>query len=115
VNPFEMVVIVVGIACGTAVVGQVVDAFKAYLVTRAKRGSLDPAVHETLKAVRDEIAQLKHSSNDVVLTFDATLQRLDARLQHLEQQALASGRPAATLPSTAPARAAEEQITVNAR
>jgi len=114
-SPFEMVVMVVAIGCATGLIGQLIDAWKTTMVTRVKRGTLDPSLHETLKAVREEMAQLRRSSSDVVLTFDATLQRLDARLQHLEQRALESGRPAATLPSAPPARTADEQVAVNAR
>lgn len=108
-NPFEMVIMIVAIGCATAVVGQVIDAAKAYLVLRAKRGSIDPELQQTLRAVREEMAQLRQSSHDVVLTFDATLQRLDARLRHVEQQGLATGRPAVALPSAPPARAATDE------
>jgi hypothetical protein len=105
---------VVGISCGTAVIVHFLDTVKTYYKARAKKGTVDPAVQETLRAVREEMAELRRSSSDVVLTFDATLQRLDTRLQHLEQQALGSGRPGATL-STTRAAAAEEQVAINAR
>jgi hypothetical protein len=113
-----MVVAIVAIGCGTGLIGQAIDAWKTTQTAKAKRGgAVDPSLQATLQTVREEMAQLRRSSSDVVLTFDATLQRLDARLQHLEQRSLASGTAATTLPPSTSSRAAEapEQVSLNAR
>jgi hypothetical protein len=113
-----MVIGIVAIGCGTAVVGHALDVAKAYVISRGKKTSEDPALHDALQQVREEMAQLRHASNDVVLSFDATLQRLDARLQHVEQRALgaATSAPPATV-AREPGRNAtgEEQNPVVAR
>ena len=101
-NPFEMVVAVVSIGCLTGIVTHGLDVVKAYLLQKTSARRSDPALTETLGQLRDEIAQLRRATNDGVLSFDSTLQRLDTRLQHVERVALGTGAPPASLPSAAP-------------
>jgi hypothetical protein len=90
----EMIVAVIGIA---ATAGTIC----CYLVMRAdvaKRGVSDggSGVQRALEELRAEIAALRRQEAEAVLSFDSTLQTLDARVKHLEQGALGRG----TAPST---------------
>jgi hypothetical protein len=56
-----------------------------------RAGVTEAQLQEALRQIREEMAQLRQSSLDVILTFDSTLSRLDDRLQHLEQRTLGTG------------------------
>lgn len=90
-GPFEMVVAIVLIGCLTGMFCHVVDALKAYATARTNRGQVDAMVQEALRQVLEELARLHQKTNDAVLSFDATLQRMEARLQHVEQRGLGAG------------------------
>jgi hypothetical protein len=51
----------------------------------------DRSVLGAIQELRAEIAALKKHETEAVLSFDSTLQTLDARVKHLERQALAEG------------------------
>lgn len=56
---------------------------------RGRRG--DPEVLQAVQELRAEIAALKRQESEAVLSFDSTLQTLDARLKHLERRGLQEG------------------------
>jgi hypothetical protein len=69
-----------------------------YLVMRAEVAKrqvhgVPAGVQQAIEALRAEIAALKQHETEAVLSFDTTLQRLDARVQHLEQRALSHHEP----------------------
>jgi hypothetical protein len=101
----EMVVALVAIGCGTAIVGHVVAAIKAVAIAWAQGRSGTLPAHGSRQAAlqqkNDEMARLLQSSTDVVLTFEATLQRLEARLERLERNALSDGAAPNTIASGA--------------
>jgi hypothetical protein len=90
---WEMVVLVVFITSVANVVKAVVQPGSGRL------GVSEARLQEALRQVREEMAQLRRESHEVVLSFDATLQRLDTRVQGLERQALGSGGQREALPS----------------
>jgi hypothetical protein len=99
----EVIVAVMGIAATAG-------TLCCYLVMRAdvaKRHGSDPSqgVQRALDELRSEIAALRRQEAEAVLSFDSTLQTLDARVKHLEQQALGPGTAASTPLDARPARA----------
>jgi hypothetical protein len=87
--PFAMVVSIVGLVT----VGRTVRYYLDWRMRMADRqlGSGDPGVQRTLQELRAEIAALKQHEAEAVLSFDSTLQTLDARVKHLERSALGDG------------------------
>jgi hypothetical protein len=51
----------------------------------------DGSVLQAIQELRAEIAALKQHESEAVLSFDSTLQTLNARLQHLERRSLTEG------------------------
>jgi hypothetical protein len=103
--PFVMIMAVVfmGIAGGVTI--NALNVLKGYLdkklrIEELRAQSSQTALQETLHQARAEIGRLQQSSNDVILSFDSTLQRLETRVQSLERIALASGASSASLAAT---------------
>jgi hypothetical protein len=112
-DPFIMIVLVVFIGCATGVITNALGLAKSFLDKKLKIEELraqnsEAALQESLRHAHEEMAQLRQSTTDVILSFDSTLQRLDDRLQNVERLALKSGVTAGALPSAsaAPARSA---------
>ena len=66
---------------------------------------------QVIEELRAEVAALKQHEAEAVLSFDSTLQTLDARVKHLERRALGEGTAerapvAAPFPAEEPARVA---------
>jgi hypothetical protein len=88
IAPFLMVLGIVGFK-------QMSRSFQAYLDWRLRMaehqsGAGDRNVAQTIQELRAEIAALKHHEAEAVLSFDSTLQTLQARVTHLERHALAA-------------------------
>src|SRR5437899_3096185 len=83
--PFVMILGIVGFVQTAKTVRYYLD-WRLRMAER-QSGSGDPAV----QALRAEIAALKQHESDAVLSFDSTLQTLDARLKHLERRSLGEG------------------------
>jgi hypothetical protein len=102
----EVIVAVTGIGA-TAVTLIVYMVMRADIIKRHGRGA-DAGVHQAIQELRAEMAALKQTDAQAVLTFDSTLQTLDARLRHLEQRVLepgTSGRVSLGAGGEAPVRA----------
>jgi hypothetical protein len=119
-----MVVALAAIGCGTALVGHIIGAFKAVGVAWAqgRTGNLHAQgnLQAMLQQMNEEMARLRQSSTDVVLSYEGTLQRLEARLEHLERKALdgaaASGAVAPGAYATpAPRTASQAELAAGAR
>src|SRR5437667_9628913 len=85
----EVIVAVFGIAATAG-------TLCCYLVMRAdvlkRHGTgAERGTQQAIEALRQEIAALRRHESEAVLSFDSTLQTLDARLKHLEQRALGEG------------------------
>jgi hypothetical protein len=87
--PFAMVVSIVGLVT----IGRTVRYYLDWRMRMAERqvGSGDASVQRTIQELRSEIAALKQHEAEAVLSFDSTLQTLDARVKHLERSALGDG------------------------
>jgi hypothetical protein len=84
-GPFEMVVMIVFI-------GTIGAIAQKYLDHRARHGqSANQSVQRLIQEVRAEMAALRQQTSEAVLSFDSTLQTLDARLKHVERRALGEG------------------------
>lgn len=110
-EPFIMIVLVVFIGCATGVATSVLNVVKSYLdkklrIEELRARNSEAALQEALRHAREEMGQFHQSTNDLILSFDSTLQRLDDRLQGVERVALKAGTTSGTLPSApiAPAR-----------
>ncbi len=79
---FEMIVSVVGIACSTGILVKLFETVQAAIVKRPSRNS--EQVVEGLRAMRDEVRQLRAENSANVLNLDSTLETLDQRLTRLE-------------------------------
>jgi hypothetical protein len=75
----EMVVVVVFIKCASDVAEQAIK------VAASRRDRVPDRVEAELVALRREIAALRTSTHDVVLSFDSTLHQQDRRIQSLER------------------------------
>jgi hypothetical protein len=109
-----MLVLIVGIGCAAGVLKTGIGAVQTYLDRKLKIEELraqnnEAALQEALRHAQAEMAQLRQSTTDVILSFDSTLQRLDDRLQNVERLALKSAVTAGALPS---ASAASERPAV---
>src|SRR5437879_6403292 len=87
-----------GMAMVVAIVAckQVAGTIPYYLDWRTRAldrqgGVGDRSVLGAMQELRAEIAALKQHETEAVLSFDSTLQNLDARVKHLERQALGEG------------------------
>ena len=78
----EMIVLIVLIKS----LGDVAEeAFKA---AAARKRSVPDRVEAELVALRQEVAALRASTHDLILSFDSTLHEQDRRLQSLERHSL---------------------------
>jgi hypothetical protein len=76
---------------------------RADIIKRHGRGA-DAGVQRAIEELRAEMAALRQHESEAVLSFDSTLQTLDARLKHLEQRVLpAANASPASLSAGAPA------------
>src|SRR6266567_9298821 len=84
-----MVIAIVGIAQA----GRTIRYYLDWRMRMAERqfGGRDQSLAQAIQALRAEIAALKQHETEAVLSFDSTLQTLDARLKHLERQSLSEG------------------------
>ena len=103
-DPFSMVVAIVFMSLVAGTVGKYLDARAQ--VARSHGG--DRTALKAGEELRAEIAGLKQREAEANLTFDTTLQNLDARLKHLEQGALTTGSAARPSLSGGESRSAEE-------
>ena len=74
-------------------------------------GSGDRNLLRAIEEVRAEVAALKRHETDAILSFDSTLQTLDARVKHLERGALGDGTAGRTSLSGGEARRSEAAAT----
>jgi hypothetical protein len=107
-DPFSMVVMIVFLSMVAGISHKYLDTRAS--IARAQGGTGDKNVLRAVEELRAEIAALKRHETDAVLSFDSTLQTLDARVKHLEQRALGEGTATRTV-SSAPAPAAVEAPT----
>jgi hypothetical protein len=77
--PGEMIIAIVAIGCGTGLLFAVVETIKVAVLRRPLRGS-----DETIKALVEEVKQLRQQNNDLILALDTNMDRMDRRLSHLE-------------------------------
>ncbi len=92
----EVVVTVVGMIM-TA--GTLIACYAIRAIHLPPRGRVDMDVLKAVEELRGEIAALRQHETEAVLSFDSTLQTLDARVQHLERAALEAGSPERVLPN----------------
>jgi hypothetical protein len=78
----QTIVAVLGILCGTGITITFINMLKA-AVTRGASKTQDALVSE-IRALRGELAQLRHENHDVILSFDSSINRMDKRLEYLE-------------------------------
>jgi len=98
---------IVGIGCATGVTLAFVEYLKVHAQAAAKLGrSGADAILAELRALREEVSQLRQQNNDVVLTLDTSVHRLEQRVTALQPGRQAgSGAPE-------PAREASETAAV---
>ena len=85
-----MAVAVIGMLCSTGVVIALINAVKSHARGRPERKDAEVLVE--MRRLRDEVQQLKRT-NDVILTFDSTLQEMQHRITHLERTRATSQAP----------------------
>ena len=78
---------IIALLCGTAVLITTIVLIFCY-VTNSRRLKAGPALQEEIMALRDEVGQLRKQNNDVILMLDHTLQRLEQRMEHVENGVL---------------------------
>jgi hypothetical protein len=85
----------IGMIVAIVALKQMANTVRYYLDWRMRlldrQGGGDRSVLGAIQELRAEIAALKQHETEAVLSFDSTLQTLDARVKHLERQALSEG------------------------
>ena len=85
----------IGMIVAIVALKQMANTVRYYLDWRMRmldqQGGGDRSVLGAIQELRAEIAALKQHETEAVLSFDSTLQSLDARLKHLERQSLGEG------------------------
>jgi hypothetical protein len=131
VNEFEMITAIVGTGSCMILLIVAMETVKKIVIARMHAVGGDSTSWEALNQLQEEVRQLRQATQDGVLSFDSTLQRIEARLQHLEQRALGTGAAppvrgiVVPAPNTAPVptvvlvagapQAEEQQARVTAR
>ena len=90
--PLGAFAMVLGIV-GFDTLGKTIRHYLDWRMRMAERqfGTGDRNLPPLIQELRAEIAALKHHEAEAVLSFDSTLQTLEARVKHLERQALTAG------------------------
>ncbi len=88
-NPFEMVVAIVFLGTATGTIHKYLETRVS--LARSRGGPADKSVLNAIQELRAEIAALKQHETEAVLSFDSTLQAMQARLNHLERRSVAEG------------------------
>jgi hypothetical protein len=109
-DPFSMVVMIVFLSVLAGMGHKYLDTRVS--IARAQGGTGDKNVLRAVEELRAEIAALRRHESDAVLSFDSTLQTLDARVKHLEQRALGEGTAARAVPAPSTPAAVEEPARV---
>jgi len=87
--PFLMVVAIVGLVQAGRTARHYMDWRMRLAERQFERGS--PSMRAVIEELRAEIAALKQRETEAVFSFDSSLERLEARMKHLEQRAMADG------------------------
>ena len=98
---YEMVLGIVFLSMVTGTIHKYLD----HRVRMARTG--DRSVLQAIESLRAEMAAMKRHETDAILSFDSTLQTLDARVKHLERRALSESDAAHTALSAGGARTPE--------
>jgi hypothetical protein len=111
-GPVEIVVPLAGMGMVVAIIAckQIANTARYYLDWRMRmldRQGGDRSGLGPIEELRAEIAALKKHETEAVLSFDSTLQTLDARVKHLERGALGDGAVGRTSLSAGEARRSE--------
>jgi hypothetical protein len=114
VAPFMMVVCIVFIACATGIAKKYLD----YLTLRASSSQagkvaphgVDVNVASELRAIREELSQLRQQQANTILNLDTTLDTVSERVARLE-----SARGVVTTPVVAPATEEPEILLAGRR
>lgn len=86
------IVAIVAIGCGTGMVWMFFETIKAGFGARNKKA--DAELLSEVKALREEVKQLRQLNNDVILNLDHAATRTERRLDYLEGRAhLPSSQP----------------------
>jgi hypothetical protein len=109
-DPFSMVAVIVFLSLVTGTAHKYLDTRAS--IAKAQGGTGDRNVLRAVEELRAEIAALKRHESDAVLSFDSTLQTLDARVKHLEQRALGEGTAARAASSGGAPAVVEEPARV---
>ena len=102
-NEFEMITAIVGTGSCMILLIVAMETVKKIVIARMHAVGGDSTSREALNQLREEVRQLRQATQDGVLSFDSTLQRMEARLQHVEQRTLGAGAAASSLGAAASA------------
>jgi len=81
---FEMVVAVVALGCTSGLVKAWIDSRVAIAKARGAQGN--DAVAAELRALREEVRQLREQHHDAILSFDTTLRQLGSPTASTQSQ-----------------------------
>lgn len=108
-GPGEVIVAVTAIICSTPVALTVL--FMAYNRVKRRDRQQDQSLLMELHELRDEVQRLRQQHQEEVISFDATVNRLDTRVSRLEHHPqLTSGSTGTSVP-----RITDEEAHVSVR
>ncbi|HEU4754247.1 MAG TPA: hypothetical protein VFU47_14150 [Armatimonadota bacterium] len=81
----ETMVAMFAIACWTGIMAMILATIRAAFVRRSSRAQDELAAE--IRSLRAEVSQLRQQNNDVILSLDTALHRVDQRLSHVETRA----------------------------
>lgn len=83
----EVVVALVAMTGGFAFLFAILATIRAIVLRGASAAASNQVLHE-LRALREEVAQLRQQNMDVILSFDSGISRLTGRLDRVEERTL---------------------------
>jgi hypothetical protein len=92
-----MVVAIVAIGCGTGLCALIINTIRAAIVRAPQRGQGE--LVDELRSLRAEVNQLRQQNNDVLLSLDTAVDRMDRRLTHVETRGQLGGPQAGEEPA----------------
>jgi hypothetical protein len=85
------IVAIVAIACGTGITISFFRTIAAAIMNRRSQPVQNELVTE-LRSLREEVRALKQQNNDVILSLDTALHRVDQRLSYVETRGVLGAR-----------------------
>src|SRR3989442_1419990 len=87
-NPFAVAIVAIVMVFGVGAIAVVTEHFQKMAKIRANAEGKDrKAITEAIEDLRRELCDLRDTTTKYDMSFDSALQRLESRMNHMEQRA----------------------------